>query len=88
MTDTYDEFEQAQKDVDTLNQRPSKDDLLALYAHYKQATHGDVSGKRPSTANLKKRAKYDAWANLKSVQAEAAMIAYTKKVQQLLAADH
>lgn len=88
MSNTYAEFEQAQKDVDTLNQQPSKDDLLALYAHYKQATHGDVTGKRPSTANLKNRAKYDAWANLKGVGGEAAMIAYTKKVKQLLAADH
>ena len=39
-------FEQAQKDVETLSSRPKNDDLLALYAHYKQATVGDVERPR------------------------------------------
>ena len=31
-------LEQAQQDVNTLSQKPNKDILLFLYAHYKQAT--------------------------------------------------
>ena len=42
--------------------RPSNDQLLDLYAFYKQATEGDVSGSRPGMLDLKGRAKYDAWA--------------------------
>jgi len=84
MSDTETQFQQAQKDVETLTSRPSNDDLLALYANYKQATAGDVEGKRPGFTDLKGRAKYDSWAKLKGTDKETAMQAYSKKVQDLL----
>lgn len=87
MADVEVDFEQAQKDVETLTKRPANDDLLALYAYYKQATAGDATGKRPSMADLKGRAKHDAWASQKGTDAEAAKTAYTNKVKQLLDAD-
>lgn len=87
MADVKAEFEQAQKDVETLTKRPSNEDLLALYAHYKQATAGDVAGKRPGMTDFKGRAKYDAWARLKGTDAESAMQAYVAKVGQLLDAE-
>ena len=37
-------FEDAQTRVKQLSKSPSTDDLLELYALYKQATSGDVSG--------------------------------------------
>lgn len=77
-------FEQARKDVKTLTSRPSNDDLLALYANFKQATVGDASGKRPGFTDMKGRAKFDAWAKLKGTDAEAAMRQYLDKVQRLL----
>ena len=80
-------FEQAQKDVNTLSQRPGNDDLLALYAHYKQASVGDVSGERPGMFNLAARLKYDAWANLKGTSKADAETRYIAKVQALLKAD-
>lgn len=80
-------FEQAQKDVETLTSRPSNDDLLALYAHYKQASVGDVEGKRPGMTDFKGRAKYDAWAKLKGTSADDAMEGYIGKVNSLLDAD-
>ena len=80
-------FEQAQKDVETLSSRPKNDDLLALYAHYKQATVGDVEGKRPGMTDFKGRAKYDAWAKLKGTDAETAKQGYIDKVNALLDAD-
>ena len=64
MSDLDAAFEQAQKDVKTLTERPSNDDLLALYSLFKQATDGDVSGKRPGMLDMVGRAKYDAWACL------------------------
>lgn len=87
MADLKADFEQAQEDVQKLSSRPSNDDLLALYAHYKQATVGDVEGKRPGFTDLKGRAKYDAWARLKGTDAESAMQAYVAKVGQLLDAE-
>ena len=84
MSDTQAQFEQAQKDVETLTSRPSNDDLLALYANYKQATAGDVSGKRPGFTDLKGRAKYDAWAKMEGSDKEQAMQSYVAKVNALL----
>lgn len=77
-------FEQAQKDVKTLTQKPSNDDLLFLYAHFKQASDGDVSGKRPGMLDMVGRAKYDAWAKLKGVSKDAVVNAYIDKVAALL----
>jgi len=80
-------FEQAQQDVNTLSQRPSTDDMLALYAHFKQGSAGDVAGSRPGMFDMIKRAKYDAWAALKGMSQAAAQQAYVDKVNALLKAD-
>lgn len=87
MADLKADFKQAQQDVETLKKRPGNDDLLALYAYFKQVNEGDVAGKRPSTINLKNRAKHDAWAKLKGTDADAARLAYINKVKQLIDAD-
>jgi diazepam-binding inhibitor (GABA receptor modulating acyl-CoA-binding protein) len=52
------------------------DTLLELYALYKQASSGDVSGSRPGMLDVKGRAKYDAWAKRKGMTKDAAMEAY------------
>lgn len=77
-------FEQAQIDVKTLTQRPSNDDMLALYAHFKQAASGDVAGSRPGMFDMINRAKYDAWAALKGMSKTAAEQAYVDRVNALL----
>lgn len=76
-------FEDAQKRVKTLSTRPSNDDLLELYALFKQATVGDVTGSRPGMLDLKGRAKFDAWARKKSVAKEQAMGLYVALVDRL-----
>ena len=59
------------------------DVMLDLYALYKQATSGDVSGSRPGMMDLRGRAKYDAWAKLKGTSKDAAMTAYIERVEKL-----
>jgi acyl-CoA-binding protein len=81
------EFEQAQKDVHTLSVKPGNSDLLDLYAYYKQAQDGDVSGSRPGMLNIAARLKYDAWAKVKGMSRTAAEAAYVGKVKALLKAD-
>ena len=78
-------LEQAQQDVNTLSKKPTSENLLFLYAHYKQATMGDVSGTRPSMLDVIGRMKFDAWAKLKGSQTEAEA-RYIAKVKALLAA--
>lgn len=84
MSDLDAAFEQAQKDVKTLTERPSNDDLLALYSLFKQATDGDVSGKRPGMLDMVGRAKYDAWAKLSGTSADDAKQQYIDKVNALV----
>jgi acyl-CoA-binding protein len=78
------QFEDAQKRVKTLTSAPSNDDLLELYANYKQATAGDVSGSRPGMLDFKGRAKFDAWAKKKGTGKDAAMTAYVALVDRLM----
>lgn len=83
MSDLDERFEQAAKDVQQLDSRPSNDDLLELYALYKQGTEGDVSGKRPGFTDFKGRAKYDAWKDKKGMDADKAREAYVELVERL-----
>jgi diazepam-binding inhibitor (GABA receptor modulating acyl-CoA-binding protein) len=77
-------FEDAQKRVKTLPTAPGNDTLLELYALYKQATSGDVDGKRPGMMDFKGRAKFDAWAGRKGMTKDVAMTAYVALVDKLV----
>ena len=83
MADLKADFSKAQSDVKTLTKRPGNEDMLFLYAHYKQAAEGDVSGSRPGMLDMVGRAKYDAWAKLKGGKADDAMKKYIDKVAAL-----
>ena len=83
MTDLTAQFEVAAKAAQQLARRPDNDTLLRLYALYKQATAGDISGGRPSFTDFVGRAKYDAWAKLKGTAKEAAMRDYISLVERL-----
>ncbi|MBB6098332.1 acyl-CoA-binding protein [Deinobacterium chartae] len=76
-------FERAAQDAQQLPKRPSNDDLLALYALYKQATTGDVQGERPGGFDFVGAAKYDAWAAKKGTDPETAMREYVALVERL-----
>ncbi len=78
------EFQQATVDVKTLTSRPSNEELLSLYALFKQATVGDVSGKKPGRFDLKGRAKYGAWEGLAGTSADDARTQYVALVNRLL----
>lgn len=84
MADLKADFDKAQADVKTISKRPSNDDFLFLYAHFKQANSGDVSGSRPGMMDMIGRAKYDAWAKLKGSSKDDAMKKYIDKVGALL----
>jgi acyl-CoA-binding protein len=76
-------FEAAAMDVQKLKKRPDDEDMLRLYAQYKQASEGDVTGDRPGAFSFVDRAKYDAWAKLKGTDATQAMESYIKLVERL-----
>jgi diazepam-binding inhibitor (GABA receptor modulator, acyl-CoA-binding protein) len=84
MSDLDARFEDAQARVKQLAKTPGNDELLELYALYKQATAGDVSGARPGMLDLKGRAKYDAWAKKKGTAQDAAKESYVAVVDRLV----
>ncbi len=83
MAELKKQFEKAAEEAKRLPKKPDDNTLLKLYALYKQATSGDVSGERPGGFDFVGRAKYDAWAKLKGMTKEKAMQAYIDLVEQL-----
>ena len=76
-------FDAAAKAVLAAKKDPGNDLKLKLYAHYKQATDGDVAGDKPGFTDFVNRAKYEAWAKLKGTPTEKAMEAYIKLVERV-----
>ena len=79
------DFESAVTAVQGLSRDPGNDVKLRLYGLYKQATSGDVTGKRPGFLDVVGRAKYDAWAGLSGTSSAAAEQEYIATVNGLLA---
>jgi diazepam-binding inhibitor (GABA receptor modulating acyl-CoA-binding protein) len=83
MSASQDRFAQAQEDVNGLAERPDNNTMLKLYALYKQATQGDAAGERPGGFDFVRRAKFDAWSEIKGTSAEDAMQQYIDLVASL-----
>ena len=83
MSELRKKFEKAAKDVLNAKKDPGNDTKLKLYAHYKQATEGDVQGEKPGFTDFVNRAKYEAWAKLKGTPPEKAMEGYIKLVERV-----
>jgi len=83
MSSLQDRFVQAQADVNGLSSRPDNNTMLKLYALFKQATKGDVTGERPGGFDFVAAAKYDAWSEVKGITADAAMQQYVDLVTSL-----
>lgn len=76
-------FEQAAKAALKAKEDPGNEMKLRLYAFYKQATEGDVSGPRPGMFDFVGAAKYDAWAKLKGTSRDEAKRKYIELVKRL-----
>lgn len=83
MADLKKTFEKAVADSKNLPEKPDNATLLKIYSLYKQATAGDVEGKRPGFTDMVGRAKYDAWAALKGTSNDEAMQQYIDLIEGL-----
>lgn len=77
------QFNAAAEKSKQMTQRPANDELLELYALFKQGSEGDVSGERPGGFDFKAAAKYHAWDSKKGTSQEDAMQAYIQLVDRL-----
>ena len=83
MSDLRKKFDAASAAVTKAKKDPGNDMKLKLYAHYKQATEGDVAGDKPGFTEFVNRAKYEAWAKLKGTPTDQVMEAYIKLVERI-----
>lgn len=83
MADLQATFDQAVADSKSLPDKPDNMTLLKIYALYKQASAGDVEGKRPGFTDMVARAKFDAWAAAKGQSKDEAMAAYVELIESL-----
>lgn len=81
---SLDDFNAAVAKSKELTKRPSNEELLDLYALFKQATDGDVTGDRPGGFDFKAIAKFDAWAGKKGLTKEKAMEDYVQLMKRLV----
>ena len=83
MADIKAKFEKAVAESKQLPEKPDNMTLLKIYALYKQASSGDVEGKRPGFTDMVGRAKWDAWNEQKGKAADAAMQEYVDLIESL-----
>ena len=83
MSDIDEQFQAAVAASTELPAKPDQDTMLKLYSLYKQATEGDVEGKRPGFTNPVGRAKYDARKELVGTAPDQAKQEYVALVDSL-----
>jgi len=76
-------FDAAVAGSKSLPEKPDNMTLLKIYSLYKQATEGDVEGKRPGFTDMVGRAKFDAWAAVKGKSHDDAMQEYIDLIESL-----
>lgn len=77
------QFEKAVAASKSLPEKPDNMTLLKIYALYKQASSGDVEGKRPGFSDMVGRAKWDAWSAAKGKSSDEAMQEYIDLIESL-----
>ena len=82
MSELKQQFEEAVNYVQSGrgNFKPDNELKLQFYALYKQASEGDVKGKKPGLTDFVGRAKYSAWEKVKGMSADQAMQSYIDKL--------
>jgi len=87
MSDLKQRFEQAVEQVRNApadgDFKPSNDYKLKMYGLYRQATDGDVTGKKPSMLNPINRMKWQAWKDMEGTSADTAMEQYIAEVDKV-----
>ncbi len=85
MSDLDTRFEQAVSKVRNAPKdgefKPANDYMLKMYGLYRQATDGDVQGKKPGMLSPVARYKWDAWSKNKGMSPEDAKQQYIDEVE-------
>lgn len=77
------DFENALVAAKSLRDRPDNDNMLLLYALFKQATSGDVNVAKPGFFDFVGVAKYEAWEKIRGTSQDEAKSRYVELVRKL-----
>ena len=77
------DFETAVAAAKSLRDRPDNEDMLLLYALFKQATSGDIDVPKPGFFDFVGVAKFEAWEKVRGTSGEEAMSRYVELVRKL-----
>lgn len=78
-------FQEAQDKVQNLSQKPNNEELLKLYALFKQASIGDCNEDPPANPfDFKATAKQNAWRDVSGLDPADAETQYIAKVEELV----
>ncbi|XP_031623961.1 acyl-CoA-binding protein homolog [Contarinia nasturtii] len=77
-------FNEAAERVKLLTKRPTDQELLQLYAFFKQGTFGDNNTSKPGMFDLKGKAKWNTWNEKKGMSQDEAKEKYIAFVDQLM----
>ena len=86
MSTTDLKFNKAVHEATNLSVKPSNENMLLLYGHYKQATVGDINIEKPSFINFKAVEKWNAWNKMKYLSQHDSKVNYIKLVSMLKSA--
>lgn len=78
------QFQDAKRQIMTLEEKPSNDILLKLYGLFKQGSQGDINLEKPGMFDFVAKAKYNAWEQLKGISQADAMQQYIDLVNTLI----
>uniref|UniRef100_A0A8C5I7S2 Acyl-CoA-binding protein n=1 Tax=Gouania willdenowi TaxID=441366 RepID=A0A8C5I7S2_GOUWI len=76
-------FDAAASEVKQLKAKPVDEEMLRVYALFKQSSVGDVNTARPGMLDFTGKAKWDAWEKQKGKSKEDAMTEYVALVEEL-----
>jgi diazepam-binding inhibitor (GABA receptor modulating acyl-CoA-binding protein) len=77
------DFDKAVVAAKALRDRPENEDMLLLYALFKQATSGDVNVPKPGFFDFVGVAKFEAWEKVRGVSMDDAKLQYVALVRKL-----
>merc|ERR1711988_102159 len=76
-------FKKAAAAVKSLAKTPENDEMLEVYALFKQSTVGDVNTTAPGMFDLAEKAKWNAWNAKKGMERKNAMLEYIELVEEM-----
>ena len=83
MSQVENDFLSACQVIEQMYTRLGNSTIRRIYAYYKQATVGDVTGKRPNVLRIRDRIKFDSWSSISGMSKDDAKIAYINLVKDL-----